>query len=84
MCQGQDNVRDRMLALKSKISGARQTTGGGQELGQTGKVPTLGGSWTSSISVTWEACQKASAHSSLSEIGNWGRSGSPGGNKPSR
>lgn len=37
MCQGQDNVRDRMLALKSKISGARQMTGGGQELGKLAK-----------------------------------------------
>ena len=69
MCQAQDNVRDRTLALESKISGARQMTGGGQELGQTGQVPTLGNSWTSSISVICEACQKVSAHSSLSEIG---------------
>ena len=71
MCQGQDNVRDSMLALESKTSGARQMTGGGQELGQTGKVPTLGDSWTRSTGVIWEACQKVSAHS-LSEIGNSG------------
>lgn len=61
----QDIVRDSMLALESKISGARQMTGEGQELEQTGKVPTLGDSWTCSIAVIWEACQKVSAHSSL-------------------